>query len=446
MKNELKEKIMLKEKIISIGIMTGNSLDAVDTVATEFTEDTIKDLGGFSLDIPLNIADDFRQLKQLIADNNGDIKLITSQKLFNLDKLLEEYTKLIAQSVNKLLEELKLKPSDIDIVGFHGQTCSHCPPSISKDGEVYTLQIGSGQMLANMIEIPVAFDFRSDDIMNGGEGAPLAPVHNQHLTKDLKIKGIFPVIFCNGGNTGNIAIISNDINTNQEIVMGWDTGPFNHFIDYLTRSEKNEACDFDGKYGQKGKVNFELLDKLFNTAVRTQDGKNFITINPPKSSDPAWYKIISELTSPKIAFEDRVRTAEFFSAYIFAYNLSLIPNSLALARHFLVFGGGWRNPIVMQDFKDILKGKSTVLAQHQDIFKKLKIKNPIIEWSDKFGYSGQYMEARIFADIAKCKITNEPFSFFETTGCKSPTVGGIIAYPNGSNTQRWSRAAKGWNL
>ena len=59
--------------------------------------------------------------------------------------------------------------------------------------------------------------------------------------------------------------------------------------------------------------------------------------------------------------------------------------------------------------------------------------------------SGKYMEARIFADMAKCFLNHEPFTLPTTTGCRTPTVCGVIAYPNGNNKLRWSRAAKGWN-
>ena len=82
------------------------------------------------------------------------------------------------------------------------------------------------------------------------------------------------------------------------------------------------------------------------------------------------------------------------------------------------------------------------------------------------GYSGAYMEARIFADMAKCRITGEPFSFPETTGCKTPTIAGIYILPRTTEktylltrlmeqyqttgliknewNKKYSRAAKGW--
>ncbi len=438
---------MSKKIYRCIGIMTGNSLDAVDVVLSEFDNEHIKDICGCSQDIPTSLSNSFRQLKFLLAQNNCDIEAYFAKEKESFMSLHNEYISLVAQTVNRMLEENNISQDSIDAIGFHGQTCGHCPPSIaqSKDpSQIYTLQIGSGQMLADLTSIPVVYDFRSDDIMNLGEGAPLAPVHNQHIAQDLISKKIFPVAFCNGGNTGNLSIISRNKITGKDIVMGWDVGPFNHFIDMLMRNEKHLPCDFNGETGKLGKVNFRLLRKLFENAVLTNIRENFITMPPPKSSDPAWYIFIPELMDTSISFEDRLRTAEFFSAYVMVYNLNFIPEEIEFPKYFLFFGGGWKNPIVLNDFKNLLNGDAEVLPEHQEIFDKLFTPEAIVRWSDDYGYNGKYMEARIFADMAKCFLTKEPFSYPETTGCTKPTVGGIMAKPKGKDKRLWSRAAPGW--
>ncbi len=428
----------MKPVYTCIGIMTGNSLDAVDAVLTRFEGNEIRDLCGHSIDIPAPMAENFRRLKQILRQNDGDINAVSEMPKLQFQKLHNSYIKLVARTVNELIAKSGIAETEIDIIGFHGQTCYHLPPSVAPKGQQpNTLQIGSGQMLSDLTGIPVAFDFRSDDLMNGGEAAPFAPVHNRHLAEGLKAKGLFPLAFCNGGNTGNIAIVYDDK------VTGWDTGPFNHLVDFLTRTEKNEPCDFDGKYGKRGKIDIALLRELFEHAVRTQNGSNFLLKEPPKSSDPAWYRIIPELTDKNIPFEDRIRTAEFFSAYIFTYTLRFSP--VGTPDNFLVFGGGWNNPIIMEDFKSLLRGETEILPEHQKTFAKIKNPKAQVEWSDKCGCNGKYMEARIFADMAKCLLTKEPFSFPETTGCKKPTVGGILVRPGDKNPLLWSRAARGWS-
>ena len=122
---------------------------------------------------------------------------------------------------------------------------------------------------------------------------------------------------------------------------------------------------------------------------------------------------------------------------------------------------------VRGDFESLLQGKGVILPEHKEVFAAVYARLPkktTADWTDKFGFSGEYMEARIFADMACCKILNRPFSLPETTGCRTPTVGGIYVLPDGGgdylltellqrcgnparpekNPLLWSRAAKGW--
>ena len=57
---------------------------------------------------------------------------------------------------------------NIDIVGFHGQTLNHDP------AKGCTFQLGDGANLASRTGIKTAWDFRTTDMKNGGQGAPLA--------------------------------------------------------------------------------------------------------------------------------------------------------------------------------------------------------------------------------------------------------------------------------
>ena len=422
-----------------IGVMTGNSLDAVDVVITEFNQNQLRDICGHSRPIPLALAQQFRLLKEKIKQADGHIGHVVDEDRASFMQLHDSYIHLVAQTISETLDKAGLKPQDIEIIGFHGQTCAHCPPSITKE-KPYTVQIGSGQMLADLTGIKVGYDFRSDDMLNGGEGAPLAPVHNMHLALKLREKGIFPVAFCNGGNTGNISLITTD--KNQKIyVLGWDTGPFNHFADMLTLKEKGEPYDKDGKYGTQGNLNEDVLRALFEKAAVTESGKNYLMQIPPKSSDPAWYQVLPEMTNPSIPFCDRLRTVEFFSAYAFVYNLKYIPTDFDRPSYFLTFGGGWNNPVVQKDFEALIHGKAKVLPEHQEVFEAVADSKAIIAPASNFGYDSRFMEARIFADMARCLLLKEPFSYPETTGCKTPTVGGLLTVPNGGDKRLWSRAA-----
>lgn len=423
------------ERFLSIGIMTGNSLDAVDCVLTAFGSDgEIHDIIGHTVPYPPALSQALRAVRDRIAAAGFDLKKVAQEPAFR--QTHDAYIDIVAQAVEGLIsraEKAGVARHQIDAIGFHGQTCGHNPPSVAgAQNRAWTIQIGDGRRLADMTGITVIYDFRSDDIMNGGEGAPLAPVHNLHIARDAKARGFYPVAFCNGGNTGNLAVISDS--GGAEKVMGWDVGPFNHLIDTLMRAETPDSYDKDGKYGAGGEIHPPLLRVLFNEAAVKQDGANFLLQAPPKSSDPQWYRAPRMLTDKALPFATRLRTAEYFSAYIYTHALSYVPADWKMPRSFLLFGGGWKNPLVLGDFKDLLNKKGLVLPEHQAVFDGIYARlapSPEVVFSDAKGYSAQYMEARIFADMACCRITGTPFSLPETSGCRVPTVGGVIAYPGG---------------
>lgn len=442
--------------------MTGNSLDAVDVVLSAFEGKSIRDLCSHTLKYPSQLRDSLLELREIIRRHNSNMNEVATEPAFV--PAVDNYTRLVAEAVNQLVAKSGLAVGEIAAIGFHGQTCDHFPPSVAKGQAAYTLQVGNPRLLADLTGLPVIYDFRSDDIMNGGEGAPLAPLHNMHIAETLAEKGIASAAFCNGGNTGNIAVISMGKDGEMPLVAGWDIGPFNHFADKLMREKKGLPCDENGQYGSAGTVNENLLRQLFASAAVNQAGENFYLQQPPKSSDPRWYKLIYDDSLP---FADNLRTVEYLSAYSYVYNLKYLPQNFLMPGLFLLFGGGWKNPLVKADFNALLQGKGMVLPEHQDVFAGIYNrlpKNITVDWSDAYGFSGEYMEARIFADMAYCKIVGQPFSLPSTTNCKKPTVGGVYVLPAApkndllmrllrqygnpalpeSNVQLWNRAAKGW--
>ena len=291
-----------------IGLMTGNSLDAVDAVLTEFGPDgSMRDLAFSSLKSPADLVAKLRELRLILEKLDGQVEL--AEKAYNekcgegaAEKLHDEYLHFLCQAVNEI--KLLVPGLKIDLIGMHGQTLAHAPRSMGLTNP-YTVQLGSGQGLADLTGIPAIADFRSDDLFAGGEGAPLAPMHHLHLSKQLKAQGLFPVAFCNAGNSGNLSIVST-----ENYLGAWDTGPFNHYPDRLMQQDRGLLCDRDGLEGRQGQVNLEFLGQLFSESTRTKTGKNFFELPPPKSADPKWYKDISS----HLNFADRLRTAEYFSS------------------------------------------------------------------------------------------------------------------------------------
>jgi anhydro-N-acetylmuramic acid kinase len=440
--------------ILCIGVNTGNSLDAADVVLTRFgTDESIEDLTAHTKPLSSELVSGLRLLRGIIVNSSGEMNKAcrhfaencqsTDLPFKSADELINAYTLFVSEAVKELIEKSKdfLEPgSSIDLIGFHGQTCAHQPPSAVKDpSQTYTVQIGDGQLLANETGIAVVYDFRSDDLMNGGEGAPLAPLHHDHVARQLKSQGKFPIAFCNAGNTGNITVITERADGKQ-IVLGWDTGPFNEFPDRLA-SDRELTCDMNGKIGAKGQVRTDLLRLLFDQSVRTASGDNYLLKPPPKSSDPQWYLLPVEIAGyadDLYTLEDRMRTVEYFAAYAFFYSLKWIADDTAIPKCYALAGGGWNNPIPREHFAGLLRGDFTsnpVLDGHKELFVRIHRRlaeapgQVEIDFSDRFGFSGQFMEARLFADAAVSRIRGIPFSRPETTGCRTPTVLGIIRFP-----------------
>jgi len=491
----------MSHDLLAIGVMTGNSMDAADIVLTRFSKSgEMEDLAFHSLPVPRDLYARLQTLRTAINESKGDVATVAQKPENDFEAIHDAYINHVAQAIKELIAKAHqtLALTDrfgagfaIDIVGNHGQTVAHFPPSIIKDkasDQICTVQLGNGQQLADLIGIPVVFDFRSDDVMNGGEGAPLAPEHNKAMAIAAKRIDAFPIAFCNAGNTGNIALITTDTRSSMDVAQGWDTGPFNYFTDQLCQREKGEACDKDAKWGSQGRVQPDLLQILFDQAVIKNDGSNYLLAAPPKSSDGQWYKLLPELmgqvpvNGATHSFEDRLRTAQYFSAYIYFHTLSFVPEHLAMPKFFAVFGGGWRNPVQLGHFKDLIAGrfeKTPVLPQHKELFAAISTRllantaaeGPVVDWSERFGFAGESTEARIFAHAAIARIQGVPFSTPTSTGCTSPTIGGIIRFPpnnralispnladwlkvydtKASQTReleghdlRWSRASKGW--
>ena len=468
---------MMINHLLAIGIMTGNSLDAADVVLTEFAANGImKDVAFHSLPFPEHLQADLRHIRGIITEAHGDMEA-ACRKDASLAGVIKGYTAFVARAVHELLESAGTR-YQADVIGFHAQTCAHHPPSLAKTREdAYTIQVGDGQLLANLTGITTIYDFRSDDLMQGGEGAPLAPVHNRHIAEQLREGGYFPLTFINAGNTSSIAHVTRDADGNV-VTVGWDAGPCNHFPDLLVRAEKGMQCDRDGNIGKRGRIREDLLRGLFyHAAVTPRRGENFLEKQPPKSSDPQWYHTPKRLLDQTIPLEDRLRTAEYFSAYLLFHSLGYTDRNIELPSRFALFGGGWKNPLVREHFSALLKGNfadNPILEEHRERFeaihRRLQGKQLSVADAAEYGFDGQAMEARIFADMARCRITGEPFTAPHITGGKRAVVCGIICYPFGSPENatpnlrswmqtyrvppsydasehvdsRWSRAAAGW--
>ena len=414
-----------------IGNMTGNSMDAIDLVLTAFDGDVMRDVCTFSK--PYS-----KDMQQKIDDLRTAAFNKTRAEIENLPQFAavhDEYVRQIADCVNEMCAANDIEKSTVDAIGFHGKTLDHNPPSkAAKDGtKPYTLQIGSGQMLADLTGLKVVYDFRSAPLMAGFEGAPLVPPHNAHIAAS---EG--DGCYYNGGNTSNFAII-----TDKTARIGADAGPFNEYTDAYIRKHTDLAFDADGALGNRGKLNAPLLQKMFDL------GRKYYETALPKSGDPAYYhtkEVFDFAEKRQIRLEDAVHSFEYFAAYIAVQALTLVPQNVPMPADMILFGGGWKNPVVRRSFENLLNGQGFVLPEHQASFAALTARFATAPRVRQSAF-GDYMEARLFADLARYKLENKAWEIPEIVAAGKKIVCGVIATPNPKRhayPDRVNIAAKGW--
>ena len=106
--------------------MTGNSLDAVDVVLTEFGEKSIRDIAFTTLEYPAQMTKDLLKLRALIKEHQAEMDKLGTNSFFV--ETVNAYSCLVAEAVNKLIADNDLNKKEIAAIGFHGQTCDHFPP------------------------------------------------------------------------------------------------------------------------------------------------------------------------------------------------------------------------------------------------------------------------------------------------------------------------------
>ena len=128
--------------------------------------------------------------------------------------------------------------SSCDLIGFHGQTLYHDP------NNKISIQLGNPQKLSQMLNKNVIFDFRSNDISLGGQGAPIAPIYHQFIMENLNIE--LPSCFLNIGGISNLTY------WDGESLIGFDTGPGNALMDDFMSNKLNKNYDNDGILASQG--------------------------------------------------------------------------------------------------------------------------------------------------------------------------------------------------
>jgi len=367
----------MKKNWISLGLMSGTSGDGVDASLIKTNGlDEYKVLVDKYFEYDLNIYREIHTLKE---------KIHNISHLEDFDTELNDLERKITIFHAEIIKDLKI--DDETIVGFHGQTIYH------NFKEKISRQLGNGKLLGQLTKKKIVYDFRRNDILNGGQGAPLTPIFHHLIALQHKIN--LPVCFLNIGGISNITIVKEKNNFSD--LFSKDIGPGNCLIDSWVRKNSNKKFDKGGNLalsGTKNEIIFEQAQELYLNR-KSKEKKSFDT----NDFDISFARGLS--------LEDGVTTLTDFTGAIIGQELHYsIKDSNQNIKEVLICGGGRKNKVLLKKIKENLSSKID------------------LKLIDDYNVNGDFVESQAFAYLAVRSLLDLPISFPSTTGCKHPSLGG----------------------
>ncbi|ESX52232.1 MULTISPECIES: anhydro-N-acetylmuramic acid kinase [unclassified Mesorhizobium] len=369
------------EPIWAVGLMTGTVLDGnIDVALIKTDGERIADFGTYTL-APYPAA-----IRALLEET------LRQARVWNFDgpepaifaEAEEALTRAQSAAVKDLVESYGLTMGDIGVVGFHGQTVLHRAPQPGRRGD--TRQLGDGALMHSILGAKVAYDFRSDDVRAGGQGAPLAAAYHAALLREADASGDTAVL--NLGGVGNVTWWDGKDN-----IVAFDTGPANAPLNDFIKANGLGEMDRDGALGAAGTVDEVRLAKLLQHP--------YLTKPYPKSLDRFDF---GAAMADGLGAEDGAATLTAFTVSAVGKALDLLPRR---PKRLAVSGGGRRNPTMM-----------AMLARRANV--------EVVQ-AETLGWKGDAVEAECFAFLAVRVLRGLPISFPSTTGVPRPMQGGRLA-------------------
>jgi len=370
------------EKIYtSLGLMSGTSMDGVDaSIIKSNGEDKYETIFDqyFKYDEEL-----YRELVNIRNKINSSEDLEINSII--LSEIEREITLFHTTVCKKIISNYS---SDIDLIGFHGQTIFH------NANEKISKQLGDANLLSGLLKKKVIYNFRENDILNGGQGAPLAPIFHQILINQNQIR--LPVCILNIGGIANITIISSkDFND----LKSYDIGPGNCLLDEWTRKNSEKRFDENGELAKAGKTDKTILNQAIDNfdSIKNNNNLSFDV----KDFDLNFVRGLS--------LEDGLSTLTDFTASLIYQS---IVNSTNLDKgkklNVLICGGGRKNSSLISSIKDKLPTNINLYL------------------IDDYKINGDFIESQAFAYLAIRSFLKKIISFPKTTNVKKACSGGVL--------------------
>ena len=370
------------EKIYtSLGLMSGTSMDGIDaSIIKSNGEDGYKVVLDQYFKYDDKLYEELVEIRNKINSTN-DLKT----NLIALSDIEKKITLFHAFVSKKIINENDI---NIDLIGFHGQTIFHnANRKISK-------QLGDAKLLSGLLRKKIIYNFRENDMKNGGQGAPLAPIFHQLLVNQNQI--MLPAYILNIGGIANITIVSSN---NFNDLISYDIGPGNCLLDEWIRKKSKNKFDRDGKLAEVGKTDKIILNQAVENFNNIK--KNNILSFDIKDFDLNFVRGLS--------LEDGLSTLTDFTVNIIC---EAIINANDLNRdvksNVLLCGGGRKNLSLINGIKNMLP------------------KNIKVSLIDDYKINGDFVESQAFAYLAIRSYLKKPLSFPKTTNVKKACTGGVL--------------------
>ena len=365
----------------SLGLMSGTSMDGVDaSVIKSDGENNYEPVFDKYFEYDDVIYSDLLNLRDKI-NSKKDLTTNSSQ----INELERKITLFHAKISEEIIKNVGI---DVDLIGFHGQTIFHnAQQKISK-------QIGDGNLLSSLLKKDVVYNFRENDIFNGGQGAPLASIFHNLLIQQYQIEK--PACILNIGGIANITLV---VSKNNEELKSFDVGPGNCLLDEWVRKHTKMKYDKNGEASNIGKTSEIILNQAID---------NFDNINNQKklSFDIKDF----DLNFVKgLSYEDGLSTLVDFTAIIIHQS---ILESIKIKENkkliIIVCGGGRKNLSLMESIKKRLQ------------------KNISLKIIDDYKVDGDFIESQAFAYLAIRSLLKKEISYPNTTNVQKPSTGGVL--------------------
>ena len=374
----------MKKNNLYIGILTGTSMDSIDCGIYNF-KDKKSEIVSFSENIyPLDIKEEI----------NNNLKNIKDQHKYKDSLAHRKLGVHYSEIINNLLNKNNIKKENISAIGMHGQTVSHT----KKDNQTISIQIGCPKALSEKTNIRVVSDFRQDDIENGGEGAPLAPLFHDYVFNKLGAKRAI----VNIGGISNISFLT----SNNNSLYGFDSGPGNTLIDSWVKDKYNLDYDISGNIA-KSHNSIDLLLKNFMM-------DKYFQAKFPKSTSTEYFSrewLSENLKVLKHNYSDGDILSTITNLTAFSI-IQGIADNYKDCDEIYVCGGGAFNKAIIAEME---------LAARKRFSRRI-----ILDTTDSLGVNPKTVESGLFAWLAMSRINNLSLDYTNITGSNTPKTLGTI--------------------